>query len=674
MRQPLAIWLLALLATASGASAAEAVPLRTSSVACAPNKPAQITVSGVVTGDGEPVIGATIKVDGTAQGTVTDTDGRFTLSVAPDATLIFSYIGYETQRIAVGGRTNISVVLSTDAKQLDEVVVVGYGVQKKKLVTGATVQVKGDDLAKLNTTSVLSAMQSQTPGVNITSANGQPGEGFKVNIRGLGTVGDAEPLVVIDGMAGGDLNLLNPSDIESIDVLKDAASAAIYGSRAANGVILVTTKQGKAGKIQVSLDAYYGWQNAARVPEMLTARQTMALTNEGRFMSGQPELNWRDQLGGRVYETIQDGWTGTNWLEDMRVKNAATQNYAVSLNGGSDTSRFAAGFSYTKQDGIFGKPKASSYDRYTARLNSDHTIIKGRDHDILTVGENLSFYYTNKSGIEQRMGGQNDIETALTTTPLLPTYNTVGGYYTQDDKQAEGWNYSNEIYNPALVVDKDHGNNRERHYGLNAQAYLNYEPMKGLRLRSSFSYKLHDQSYRRLIEPYNGSTNKSNDSYTVRQEMQSKHNISVENTASYKLPEWGLHTFDVLVGQSYEKMAYGETLMAQNSVPDGQQLPTMQPDMDHAWITNTSNMLGSTLLKGYPADDWSLLSFFGRINYSFKERYMATVIMRADGSSNFSRGNRWGYFPSVSAGWVVSEEPFMKSTRSWLDQLKLRAS
>ena len=231
------------------------------------------TVTGKVTDAMGPVIGANVLVKGTSNGVITDIDGNFSLEVEPGVTLVFSYIGYTAKEVVVGNQSVINVQLSEDTELLDEVVVVGYGVQKKKLVTGATVQVKGDDIARLNTTSALGALQSQTPGVYIVASNGQPGEGFKVNIRGLGTVGNSAPLYVIDGVAGGDINTLNPADIESVDVLKDAASAAIYGARAANGVILVTTKQGKVGKMSLSYDGYVGWQNVYKEPGTLNAQE-----------------------------------------------------------------------------------------------------------------------------------------------------------------------------------------------------------------------------------------------------------------------------------------------------------------------------------------------------------------------------------------------------------------
>jgi len=278
--------------------------------------------------------------------------------------------------------------------------------RKRNLVTGATIQVGGDDLTKLSTTSALSALQSQAPGVNITQSSGMPGEGFKVNIRGIGTVGNSAPLYVIDGVAGGDINMLNPSDIESIDVLKDAASAAIYGARAANGVILVTTKRAKAGKTQLTYDGWMGVQNVYRMPSLLNAREYMAIINESRFNEGTPLFDFAHEIPNQ-YPSIMDGsWNGTNWLEEARNKNALTQNHAIGLTGGSDATKFSMGFSYSEQDGIIGKPVEPHFQRYTARINSDHVLLKAKDFDIITIGENLTYSYnTNRvSGLVISIG------------------------------------------------------------------------------------------------------------------------------------------------------------------------------------------------------------------------------------------------------------------------------
>ena len=631
-------------------------------------------VTGTVVDAMGPVIGANVLEQGTTNGVITDIDGHFSLEVQPGSKLEISFIGYVTQVIEVGNQTDFNIVLEEDNEMLDEVVVVGYGVQKKKLVTGATVQVKGDDVAKLNTTSALGALQSQTPGVNITSSSGMPGEGFKVNIRGLGTIGDSEPLYVVDGVAGGDINTLNPADIESIDVLKDAASAAIYGSRAANGVILVTTKQGKEGKMQVTYDGYVGWQNVYKMPALLTAQQSMSLIDEKAFNDGTPIPNWEERLGSRVWGMLQDGWQGSNFLEAMREKNALTQNHAVNIAGGNEMSKFSAGFSFTSQDGILGKPVTPEYTRYTARLNSSHVILKGKDRDIIKVGENLSFYYSDRSGIANMGYTYNDVTNAIVGVPFLPMYNADGGLYTQADKEADGWVYNAETANPLLQMINDHGNNLTRNYGLNATAYLEVEPIKNLKYRGAFSYRMTNSSYRSLTVPYRASINTGSDSYIVHQDASLGHEISWENTVSYILPEMNGHKLDVLLGQSFEKTAIGEELLAQNAVLDGSQLPILNGDFDYAWLDNASNVLGSPRLEGSPWPEWALASFFGRVNYNYNEKYMATFILRADGSSNFARGHRWGYFPSASVGWVVTSEKFMENTRNWLDFLKIRAS
>ena len=260
----------------------------------------------VVDAAGEAIIGANILEKGTTNGVITDVDGNFVLNVSEGAVIQISYIGYVEQEVVFTGQPSLQIVLKEDTETLEEVVVVGYGVQKKKLVTGATVQVKGDNIQKLNTTNALGALQSQTPGVNIVAASGQPGEGYKVNIRGAGTNGSTTPLYIIDGVEG-DINSVSPADIESVDVLKDAASAAIYGARAANGVILVTTKQGKAGKMQVSYDGYVGWQNVYKMPEMLTAKQYMEVMDQVSVAGGGKPYNWTDYMSQQQYDAYMNG-------------------------------------------------------------------------------------------------------------------------------------------------------------------------------------------------------------------------------------------------------------------------------------------------------------------------------------------------------------------------------
>ena len=304
-------------------------------------------ITGTVTDAMGPVIGANVLEKGTTNGVITDIDGNFTLNVQPGATIVASFIGYQPQEIVVGNQTSFKIQLKEDTELLDEVVVVGYGVQKKKLVTGATVEVKGEDIAKLNTTQALGALQSQSPGVNIQAVSGQPGDGFKINIRGAGTNGNTAPVYVIDGVAGGDINALNPADIERIDVLKDAASCAIYGSSGANGVILITTKQGKVGKVSVSYDGNIGWANIYKMPDMLNAKEYMAVMDQVAYNNGGQPYDWSKFVDADLLTAYQNGTSpGTDWVKEFRNKNAVVTNHALNVTGGSEFSKFSTGIGY----------------------------------------------------------------------------------------------------------------------------------------------------------------------------------------------------------------------------------------------------------------------------------------------------------------------------------------
>lgn len=630
-------------------------------------------VKGVVTAsaDGLPLIGVNVVQKGSpTNGTITDFDGNYTLTVPTNAELDFSYIGYLSQQVkVVAGKTDYNVSMKEDSQSLDEVVVVGYGVQKKKLVTGATVQVSGENLQKLSTSSALGALQSQTPGVKITQSSGMPGEGFKVTVRGLGTVGSSDPLYVIDGVAGGDINNLNPSDIESIDVLKDAASAAIYGARAANGVILVTTKQGKAGKMQLTYDGYWGVQNVYRMPDLLNAAEYMTMMNETNYNIGNAPYDWA-KVTPNEYAAFQNGtWNGTNWMEEIRNKDAQTQNHAINLTGGSEQSTFALGFSYASQDGILGKPVQPNYERYTARINSEHVLLKAKDFDVIKIGENLTYTYKENSGIG--IGNQywNDIHNMLVASPMMPIYNSDGSYLDKAGKAADQWTLDGNMVNPIADMVYRRGNNLSKNHALLANAYIDIQPIKNLKLRSSFGYKMSASSYRQYVPAFELSNSSSNAEDDVNQNQSIGFNWTWENTAAYSFTINNQHAFDAVIGQSMEKWGLGEEVKVTNS-------NSLFPgSFDHAWINNTQGVtVENTKIEGFPWGNGALASFFGRINYNFKETYMASVVMRADGSSNFSRGNRWGYFPSVSAGWVVTNEHFMDSSKNVLDFFKLRGS
>ncbi|MBQ5507521.1 MAG: SusC/RagA family TonB-linked outer membrane protein, partial [Prevotella sp.] len=634
----------------------------------------QKNVKGVINDSFGPVVGATVMEKGTSNGTVTDVDGNFSLNVNPGATLVVSYIGFATQEIVVGNQSTLSILLQEDNTSLEEVVVVGYGVQKKKLVTGATVEVKGEDIAKLNTTQVLGALQSQSPGVSIQANSGQPGDGFKIAIRGAGTNGDTKPLYVIDGVSGGDINNLNPADIERIDVLKDAASCAIYGSAAANGVILVTTKQGKEGKVSVDYDGNVGWSNIYRLPQMLTAKQYMDVMDMVRFNTGEGTRNWSDYFQGD-YASILNGYQngtnpGTNWVEALRKKNAITTSHSLNVTGGSDRSKFSVGAGYQYQDGVFGgKYAKSDYRRFTFRINSDHVVYRNSNGlDVIKVGENVYFSHKQNQGIQIGNQYSNILSTALRANPLIPIYNNKGGFYGYDDLKNSGmFNYTSYASNPILsLINSQSANNKSVSYGLNVVGFIEIQPIKGLTYRGQVNYNQSSWSWRCYLPVF-----KINDQGDMRTTDQATNQVGLgwgwgtTNTLNYKF-DLGSHHFDILAGTEYGESRPNNGLTLNATASDA-----ITPDLAHAYMTLMKNNTQATV-SGLPYGDSRGMSYFGRLNYDFAEKYMFTAIFRADGSSVFAPGHRWLYFPSFSAGWVVSNEKFLQNV-SWLDFLKLRA-
>ena len=643
---------------------------------------AQSIIKGTVNDEnGEPVIGATVKVKETQKGTITDFDGNYSIEAASNATLVFSYVGYVTQEVKVGGKSTLNITMKEDNTTLNDVVVIGYGTMKKKLVTGATVQVKGEDIAKLNTTNALEAMQSSTPGVQITQQSSQPGKGYKVYIRGIGTTGDSQPLYVIDGVAGGNLDGINPNDIESIDVLKDAASAAIYGSRAANGVILVTTKQGKEGKIELTYNGAIGWSNAYKRPQLLNAQQYMNMIDEYTFNTTGAKLNWPDYVPADVLNNVKNGWEGTDWWGAFENKNAMQQNHSVTLTGGTDRSKFAMSYTYTGNEGIMGADKASYYKRHTIRLNSDHVLLKAKDFDAITIGENISIGYSKNHGLAEDGMYWSYIHSLLQTNPLLPQYDKDGNSYTYQDfdgtvTHGKGWN-SSMFSNPwENLIHGGFGAMAEsRNVNTSATAFTVIQPIKGLRFRSQFNYNWGSGGYRGYNEPQSsGYGNATSTVYSGNQSAWLSTNWSIENTLTYDLPMLGGHKISVMAGQSFQSSAWSFNVGGSNKVNVGDQLATLK-GWDSAWLSNFKVVNATDVtLTGKPNDEEYLSSWFGRATWDWNETYMATVTVRYDGSSIFTRGKRWGFFPSVSGGWVVSNEKFMEKTKSWLDFFKIRAS
>ena len=615
----------------------------------ASGQPHRITGS-IKDSNGQPVIGATVMQQGTNNGSITDLNGNFSLTVPNGAIIEVSYIGYVSQQIRISSNKPLSIVMREDNEMLEEVVVVGYGVQKKKLVTGANLQVKGDDIQKRNSQNALDALVGQSPGVQIISSSGQPGEDMRVNIRGLGTVGDATPLYVVDGVQTESISYLNPSEIESIDVLKDAASAAIYGARAANGVIIITTKSGKPGKAKISYDGYVGIQNIPNPVEMLNAQEYAMIQNEAAVNSGKAAYDWSNEFG----IDLQAIGKGTNWLKELTQKNALVQNHVLSANGGTEQSVYALSLSLSTQEGVIGGADFSKNDRYTFRINTDHKIWK----DIIRVGQHASFSYSQRKGISTADQYNNLIATALRTSPFLPVYNADGTYH-----EALSW-YPEES-NPLGSLDYKNQNSTETNRFL-GDVFIEIQPIKGLKYKSVFGLDFMNYTYRKYLPEYQLSATDMNQMDYVEQEAQKVYSFSWENTLSY---DWKLkeHTFNFLLGMQARRTG-GSNIYAQKK-------DLTFNDFEHAWLSNATNTeTGQVTATGAPVDRDNLLSYFGRISYDYKETYIFNATLRADASSRFGSGHRWGYFPSFSAGWVITNESFMESTRNWLDFFKLRLS
>lgn len=636
------------------------------------------TVSGTVTSasDGEPLIGASVLVKGTTIGTDTDIDGNFTVKAKKGDILQFRYVGYEPSEVKVGDSNVINVMLQENENNLDEVVVVGYGTQKRKLVTGSTFQVSGDQIAQMNTSNALTAMQTTAPGVQITQASTQPGKGFKVSIRGVGTIGESSPLLVIDGIVSGTandgLNGINPNDIESIDVLKDAASAAIYGARAANGVILVTTKQGKEGKISITYDGFVGWSNPYRKPGNLNAQQYMEVINETNFNTLGSATNWSALVPQAILDKVNNGWKGQDWFDVYRNKNAFQHSHAVTVAGGSDRSKFSISVNYSDQEGILGGSNASNYRRYGGRVNSEHVLLKGKDHNIITLGENISYWYHQSHDLAEGNGYSNIMQPVYSASPLVPAFREDGK---PTNFREDGAGYSSMIFNnpyEGFINGQYNSLNKSRDFGVGATLYWIIEPIKNLRYRGQINTGYSANNYRRTSLPFSASSTNASGNYGMEQNQQQSSSMSVENTITYTLPEFAKNNIDVMIGQSVE-MSKWDTRMSMTFSQSPDELNSL---VLNGWnFTIPSNMAGMTGYSGYDNPrEGRIASFFGRINYNYDERYLLTAIVRHDGSNNFARGHRWHTYPSVSAGWVLTNEKFMENATNVMNFFKLRAS
>jgi len=631
---------------------------------------AQQTITGVVRDQsGQPMSGVTVVVQGTSVGTLTGVDGRYSLQAPAGAlTLQFSFIGYKTLNEPINGRTVVDVALSEMVTGLDEVVVVGYGTLRKKLVTGATVQVKGEDIQKLSTVSPMTALQGQTPGLSIIKNTGQPGDGFKVNIRGMGTIGNSQPLYVIDGVPGGNIDNLAPADIETIDVLKDAASSAIYGSRGANGVILVTTKKGtrpaSGYKANITYDGTFGWQNLYKKLPMMNALEYANIVNEARVNSGMPLFTYSDVPD---WDRIVSGeWEGTDWIDALTNENAPVMNNALNITGGSEAGTYSLGLSHSKQEGIFGKPVESVYERFSVRLNTEFILLRDKSNSftIIKAGETLRYVNSNSHGVGTSNQYWNDVFSCIIASPFLPLYAT------DETDKAYPYHYAipfnSQASNPIAQMVYSRGLNQSQNHNLNGSVYFEIQPIRNLIFRSSFGYGMSAGSYRSYTPVYDLSSTSFNSEDDVNHSMWEGYNWTWENTLSYNFLLGADHNFTALLGTSAERSGLGESLNGSNS-------NSLFSDFDHAYLDNTPVIdVNLTNIGSSPWGIGGIISYFGRVSYNYREKYMATAVLRADASSNFMRGNRWGYFPSFSAGWVLSEENFFANLKDKINFLKIR--
>jgi len=635
----------------------------------------QMKISGqVLDSQSQPVIGAGVKQAGTNNGVVTDIEGAFTLTVPAGSFVDVESLGYETQRFEVlSGKSVYNITLAEAATELDDVVVIGYGTQKKKLVTGSTINVTGEMIQKQSTTNAMGALYSSVPGVTITQSTGQPWDGYSITIRGLNTTGSSSPLFVIDGVAGGDINSLNPADIESIDILKDAASSAIYGARAANGVVLVTTKQAQKGRVSVSYDGYYGIQNANLNGIESVSGQEYSDLMDAAFLSNgtlKPGEHYFDlqALMPVQYQWMKSGkWNGTDWLKESVRKNAPTTSHSVNIAGGNDIFRYSLGFSKTYTEGTLGAPKKTYYDRTTARLNTEASLWRKDGRDIIRLGENLTLSLYDSNGVSTGNIYSSTIHTALVYTPLLPAYDLDGSLYTYEKQVRDGWNQADGAYN--LLESYTYGEKEGKTLRAQGNAYIEILPHKDWKIRSVYGFNYYNKNTREYTPSYKLSGASFEDYDKVQQSSSTSYKWSWETTVDWKR-SFGDHRVEALLGGSMEGTGWGQSLGASRR-------QTKMGTFESANLSSCASDIDSKNVSLWGSNTVpykNLLSFFVRANYNYKDKYLVTVTVREDGSSNFAKGHRWGFFPSVSAGWIASNEEFMANTRTWLDYLKVRAS
>ena len=585
----------------------------------------QPAVSGKVTDSaGQPLPGATVVVKGTMQGTVTNADGYYSLTNIPeDATLVFSFVGMKTQEVVVGDQTVINVTMEEETIGLGEVIAIGYGTQSKRDLTGSVSSVNANDFKDAQMINAVQALQGRASGVSVIQQTGQPGAPFMVQIRGVGTLGNTTPLYVIDGVVGaGGGNSINPNDIESIDILKDASASAIYGSRAANGVVLITTKRGKSGKPAINFDSYVGAQSVWKKLDVLNAQQYAEYSNEMQTNGGQPLIPALQNPSA-----LKDV---TDW-QDVIFRNGIIQDHNVSVSGGNDNGRYLFSAGYFDQEGIL---KSTGFNRYSFRANSDFNI--GRK---LKFGESLLISHTKTYGVDE--GSSQSLVNAI----HMPTYITV-----YDETELGGYNGTDvadgcDPKNPLRILELT--DRTLKYLALIGNAFLKYEILEGLEYKFSVSMDYTTGSTYNYTPKYTAGERDINQYSTLSESQSNNNTMSIENTLDYK-KIIGKHKFSVLAG--YTRQWY-----------DGRNFGANVRDFPNNDIRVIGGAASIQSVSG-SANDWSLASILGRVTYNYNDKYLLTSNIRRDGSSRFAPGNKYGIFPSFSVGWRLSEESFLKNS------------
>jgi len=618
-----------------------------------------ITLSGNVKDTtGEPVIGASILEKGTTNGTITDFDGNFNLTVGANATVVVSYIGMKPQDISVKGKTRLDVTLQDDATALEEVVVIGYGTVKRKDLTGSVASVGADAIAAVPVASAVEAISGKLAGVQITTTEGSPDAEMKIRVRGGGSItGDNTPLYIVDGFPVESINDIAPSDIESIDVLKDASSTAIYGSRGANGVIIVTTKSGKEGKISINYNAYVGWKKIAKTLDVLSPYD-YASWNYERALLANELSDYTDYFGNYQDMDLYKDIPANDWQEQIFGRTGFTFNHNLSISGGSEKIKYNFSYNHMNDKAIM-QMSGFKRDNLSLKLNS-------KPNKSITLDFSIRYSNTEiKGGGANEQNEKSSADSRLKDAMIYTPFPVAG----LSDNSGETDSDFNLINPHVKMADNDRFQERK---SLNMNGGITWEIIKGLRAKAEVGL----DEYRNIDNRFYGSTTYyvQNTPATANKDLPAiifantdRHSFRSTNTLSYDfsklLPE--SHNLNVLAGQEYV-ITKQQTL---TSTIHG--LPSFF-DFDYSNKLSTEGTPYS--IDNNLSPDDKLFSFFGRVNYDFESKYIASATFRADGSSKFSEGNRWGYFPSAAVAWRISAEPFMEKTENWLDDLKLRFS